>query len=437
VNSAPSFLMVPILVGGFMGVRELRAHLLNGDSALVRRWAIAAGLLLAACTSLRLQNVPVAGLTIVGGVLLIGGVPWIARVAALGWAAAASVLGLLGWSLSLWVSSGTPLIPFLPGNYVAIPPPAQDPDGVSSAVDRLLGYLGTGEIVPYSAALLVALVLAYAVRPMVGDATLMYVVVAAAAMNYLVMTELLPLASNELFGRYIFPVPAAIAVLLLLEAVTAHDRSTRTMSGPSVPLVTSLAAVAPLVTAFLVLLFVFAPSEGYVRYAVSMERSIGDLASDGHNPQTEAWIGSQSERAQYAAVQRMLTGSARVIVAVDRPYLLTGDQRDAPSLGIVGAAAPDGEFPVFGSTLAKVQRLRAEGYDQLVVTAPSQDACSPPRVVAQSLRPASPASWQLIATYIKAWQDSVAEIMRRAPEAVHREGSLLVVDLPRAETALG
>jgi hypothetical protein len=124
-----------------------------------------------------------------------------------------------------------------------------------------------------------------------------------------------------------------------------------------------------------------------------------------------------------------------VIAAVDRPYLLDYDTADVANLDLVGAAAPGGFFPVFGSTLEKVQLLRSKGYDHLLATVPEANDCSSPELL-QQIMDANVRPGPLLARYSVAWVESLAEITELAPAAVQREGTLLLIDLEEAESDL-
>jgi hypothetical protein len=125
----------------------------------------------------------------------------------------------------------------------------------------------------------------------------------------------------------------------------------------------------------------------------------------------------------------------RTIAAVDRPYLIDYRRFDIPSMDLPGFTAPGGDFPFFTGPGAKVARLRHGGYDTLLATVPANEIAFNPYVLRQ-IASAGLKAYSRPARYYLDWEDDIAEIARKAPGAVHRYGTVLVIDLARAQRLL-
>jgi hypothetical protein len=125
----------------------------------------------------------------------------------------------------------------------------------------------------------------------------------------------------------------------------------------------------------------------------------------------------------------------RTITAVDRPYLIDYGRYDLPNMDLPGFAAPDAEFPFFRGPVAKIERLRRAGFDTLLATDPGRDAALNP-VYLRTIRGLRIPAYSPTTRYYLDWEEDLAEIAGRAPDAVQRYGPLLVIDLPRAAREL-
>jgi hypothetical protein len=134
--------------------------------------------------------------------------------------------------------------------------------------------------------------------------------------------------------------------------------------------------------------------------------------------------------ADYQHALEGLSDPSHTILAVDRPYLVDYRRFDLPSLDLPGWVAPGGRFPFFRGPAAKVGTLLRAGFTTLVATDPRLDLCLKPSFT------------RLVAPYDRYhefyddWTRDLTEVGRRAPSAVHRFGSLLVIDLRRARADL-
>ena len=439
LDSSAVLLVVPLMVAVFVAVGRVRTALVAQAPGEAYRWVAAAGLLLAAIASLRLQIVAFPTLVLVLGVVTVRTVGWRTRIVAVLVGGATACLGLLGWSVASWQSSGTPLYPLIGGNANPDVAMTGDPElsGLADQVGRTIELMLVGGRGPFVLAVVGVLVVTVAFRRRLQDPGLLYVVAAAALAVMVLVAAFLTLASTRDFTRYVFPIPAAVVVYLLLVVVRDDDRPERELAPEDTTASTHLWRLLPLGLAFVAFVYVFSPlSLVYPAEAVALRPGAdGGLSADGHHQEVEDFIASQDERGQYRRAMEALRGRGRVIAAVDRPFLLDDDIADVPSLDLVGAAAPGGRFPVFGSTVAKVQLLRSQGFDYLLATEPDANDCSSPKLL-QQIVDAQVRPGPLLASYGLAWVQSLDDIITDAPGAVRREGSLLLIDLHEAEAEL-
>jgi hypothetical protein len=426
-----------LLVGAVACVAELRRASLAQDLVSVRRWGLAAGLLVAAVLAVRLQLVPTVLLVVLYGVAATPGSPWVDRIRTLSVTAAAGALATVAWCFGSWQSSGTPLFPLFPGNVNPDYASAQDPgvSGLGAHVRQLGAYLSVGGLGPDMVVVLVVVAAALVFRRWLPDPRLLVVTTVAAVGNATVIGLFLTVTSEDDFRRYEFPAVAAVVIVLVLH-VTAM-RNGEKPAGQAPPAVSDVFANrSAIVAAVLGVIYLFGPLQ--LNYLLA---TIGDwpgaggrVDAAGRGPENEDVIATSQQRADYRKAQALLADRS-AIAAVDRPFLLDLRYSDIPSLDQVGAAAPGGNFPLFGTTSAKVQVLRDNGFDFLLVTAPSQNSCSSPEFLSRVIR-TYPRPGPLLARYLLAWQQSVQQIARVAPASLVRVGSIWMIDLADAEAVL-
>jgi hypothetical protein len=441
-NSAAVLLTVPLLIAGFLAVAQLRAALSIGVAAAGHRWAIASGLLLAGCASLRTNVAPVAGLVLAVGVLTVSTASRRARVVSLCIGVGTALGATAGWALGSWQSSGSPAFPVVAGNVNLAVATSRDPalHGFFDNLARTADLLLVGRYGPYVAAVLMTVVLAWLMRRRLPDAGLVAIVGVAAFVNIALLATFLTLGSRIELARYTFPISAALVLFFLYETV----RGTQTTAGTKTVGVRTRSANVRmglvLVPALVLFGYVFAPNPmHYVRVyraiAPGAGAAPGELAPNGHSTALEARIATDQQRSDYRQAAEILRGRGRTIAAVDRPYLIDYRVDDIPSLDLVGWAAPGGDFPLLGTTLSKIQLLRSEGYELLLATDPAAHSCINPTRLA-IIKDTHPRPAPLLATYHFAWVTSLVEIIHLAPGAVQRVGSLLVIDLADAAAQL-
>ncbi len=116
INTTGVLLGSPLIVAVLAATAELRAALRVGDRRGAARWAVAAGLVIAALMSVR-PNLGLLGALIVSlGALSTTGSRLSNRVRVLVIGGASTVIAVASWSFAMWQTVGTPLYPLFSGN---------------------------------------------------------------------------------------------------------------------------------------------------------------------------------------------------------------------------------------------------------------------------------------------------------------------------------
>lgn len=133
----------------------------------------------------------------------------------------------------------------------------------------------------------------------------------------------------------------------------------------------------------------------------------------------------------YDAVREDLPPGARVFSAADVPHLLLDDRYSLETLDLVGFASRTPHLPFFTGDQAKLDWLRARGFDHLVAMKPGT-SWSLYTATKFARVPPNPefAGWDVPwATYRDDWSDFVERLPTLLPGKVSEHGRLLVVDL--------
>lgn len=421
-NTTGVLIATPLLVAVMAVTVELRQALRDGNVAAASRWAVGGGLLAATLVSVRTPlGVFAAGLVGVGA-LLLPGVAVARTVRVVGVAAAGTVVGLLPWSLTSWDVVGSPLYPLFPGNL--------NPDAyVSSRSYSLLHELSRlWRASPYGWIALGVLVLALVLWRVFPDGW--FLVIAAVGTVVMIAGTGVrePLLDGPPFVRYVAPASAALVVFCLLEALRGADARSGVEE-------TGAWRVLPAVTVAASLLLGVAVFSGLSvkqrnLYIPGGWRFVRVASHDSTGSHAESKV-ADAMRASYRRALAAVPDPSRAVVAVDRPFLVDYDRYDVENMDVPGSVAPGGDFPFFTGPEAKIDKLRREGKDTLVVTSPGSDAC-----LGFTLLINAPGSSDAYSKFFRDWSNDISTIRRRAPDAVRQFGTLLVIDLERAQREL-
>lgn len=430
INTTGVLMGSPLIVAVLAITVELRRALRAGETKAAMRWALAGGLTAAAVFAVRPNLGLLAAATLGAGVLLAGGVPLLGRLRNIGVAAASTVVALLPWSIASLRTVGTPFFPVFTGNQNRAAVAHRSADGLRDLVDQAWSLVTAG---PYLWVALGVLVVALAAYKLLPDVQL---VVIAAVLTCLFIVGF---AFVEYFAaagaviRYLAPASEGLAVFLVCEVVRAADARTRVVGSLAtrtwlIPAVAVGAAIAVVAVGYSTLT-VESPS-GFAGW-----RFVERAAKNQLRPPVGAETSTPELRAAY---RQALAGvdADRTIAAVDRPYLIEFDRYDIANMDLPGFTAPGGEFPFFSGPGAKVARLRREGFDTLLATVPDNELCLNPGVLRSQISD-QVRSYSSSARYYLDWEDDVAAIAVKAPDAVRQVGPLLVIDLARAQRDLG
>ncbi|MGZ4688346.1 MAG: hypothetical protein ACXV9P_06485 [Acidimicrobiia bacterium] len=418
----------PLLVAVFAATVELRGALRVGNRRAAFHWAVAGGLVVAALMSVR-PNLGLLGAVVLTlGALSASGSRVLARIQVLLAGGGAALLAFAPWSIAMWRTAGTPLYPLFPGNLseAALERPALH--GIRDVAQHAFDLTAAG---PYLWVTLGVLVVSVVVRKLLPDATLVVIAaLATAAVSYLFAFNT-PTASWVTTIRYFAPMSEGLAVFFVCEMIRGADaRPKRERAGSFNRAVPILGVASALV------LFAFAYSTAGLEYTPFRGGAhIVELAAkDQLKPSPDKEVTTPALRTQY---RRAFLGvnPHRTIVAVDRPYLIDYSRYDVQNLDAPGYMTPDGsEFPFFTGPVPKIAYLRDAGYDTLIATDPTVDAClNSVRIGSAVLtRPDLGDAYRRFLD----WDGDVQSIAKDAPAAVRRYGDLLVIDLPKAQREL-
>ena len=138
----------------------------------------------------------------------------------------------------------------------------------------------------------------------------------------------------------------------------------------------------------------------------------------------------QSEQADYDAVRAALPSGANVFSATDLPHLLLDPRYSLETLDLVGFASRTPHLPYFAGDQAKLDWLRAQGFDRLVAMKPGTSWSLYQATEFGPSRTSSDLEWdQPWAPYRDDWSDFIERLPELAPDKVTEHGPLLVVDL--------
>jgi hypothetical protein len=418
----------PLLVASLGITIELRRALREERRRDAVRWALAGGLIAAALTSVRPNLGLLAALFLAVGALSATPTAIRERARVVIAAGVSTVVAVAPWSFAMWRTAGSPLYPLFPGNLNSEATYKVPLNGVTDLVEHAWDLMTTG---PYLWVSLGVVVIAVAARGLLLDAPMVATAAILTVLVTLVFALSAPTQPSGTFVRYIAPMSGALALFLICEALRAGDirKPTEAPDGRRRP-----TAYLAVIGAIVLGIFAFSVFGFRTSWFPSGYRLVEISARDRYQYPPGQEVSTPELRRAYAGAFRRVDPD-RTIVAVDRPYLIDYERFDVPNLDAPGYMTPDGApFSFFAGPGAKVAYLRERGYDTLVATDPAIDVCLNPSRIARSIQ-ARPADRRRYRLFLD-WTEDVQAIAEQAPDSVRRAGSLLVIDLSRAEREL-
>lgn len=429
INTTGVLLGSPLLVAVLAVTAELRRALRSGSRAAAIRWAVAGGLAVATLMSVRPNLGLLAAAYVVVGALASTGTRVLIRIQVVVAAGASALVAVVPWSIASWQATRTPFYPLFTGNQNLQAERLPAARGAVDLADQAFGLLRGG---PYPWIALAVLVIAFAARKLLPDAPFVLIVAVVTGLGIVLIALQGYSMSRIAFVRYTSPMSAALTVFLVYETIRGADARARAdvagrLGWAPVLLVTAAICVAAI---------------GYSGLGLSLEyvtapggaNLVDQAVRDELDPPPAFEVTTPTLRSTYRQALARVDPD-RTIAAVDRPYLIDYRRFDIPSMDLPGFTAPGGDFPFFTGPGPKVARLRRAGYDTLLATVPANEIALNPYVLRQ-IASAGLKAYSRPARYYLDWENDVAEIARKAPGAVHRYGTVLVIDLARAQRQL-
>lgn len=412
-NSAPTFSGVALVLTCFALCPTL------GTPRLVVRAALV-GLVLGALVALRLEFVPPA-LGAVGAccVTLPKGQRHRAGIGVLG----GTLLGVGGWSIALERSSGTPLFPFVAGNWnTAFPWRPSHALGALGFARRVLAELGTARVGLFllAAAALTVVVVGLARREVTRTdraSTILLGAIGATLLEVVFETPQLSGGALADVGRY--DAPGALACALFGLAVAWHLAEETRPVAERVPqrwrTASALSALGLLATVAL-----DSPA-GYASALRSGAHGVAMLTSgSGYLDPTT------TDRAAYERLNAAVPKGAKVLAAVDDPGLLDFSRFGFATLDEVGSASPSPGIPVLEGPGPVIEYLQRLGYTGIVASSWRRPGLYNRAQWTASLTSSIPI-YRAEARYFLAWLNDL-DAMRHDPAVgVRQLGSLVEV----------
>jgi hypothetical protein len=425
VNTTGVLFGAPLVAAVLAATAETRAALRRRDMGGAFRWSIAAGLVVAALTSIR-PNLGFFGVVLLGLGIVVTRSRVSERLAVLGAGGATSFLAVAPWSFAMWRTVGTPIYPLFMGN-LNTPALARPPIGTfSHRVDLAVDLLRNG---PYLWVVLGVILFAVVGWRFLAD-PLMVVIGAGATLFVSALLALqTPLLGAFPFARYTAPMCEGLAVFLLFETLRGADLAARrgTVRVPAV-----VARVAGVLLVIALAALTFSPV-GFKGWPLDAGPQFIASALRNEVPWTADVYDTPATKDAYRDALESVVGY-RTISALEQPYLIDYRRFDIPNLDAPGYMTPDGDFPFFTGPGPKLDKLRRAGFDVLLVTDPASERCLTPgrmEVGAESDLPTSGIYRRFLD-----WEQDIQAVTQQAPAAVRRFGTVLRIDLHAAEAAL-
>jgi len=421
VNTTGVLLGSPLLVAVLAATLELRRALRARRRRDAARWAAAAGLVVATLMSVRPDLGLLGALVVAAGALSTTNslVANRVRILAIGGASAAIAVG--PWSYDMWRAVGTPLYPLFPGNLNSA---ALDAVPVGGLGNRVHGAFDLTTAGPYLWVALGVFVLGAVGGRFLYDASFIAIAATATVIVTAVFALNTPRLPEYTFGRYVAPMSEALAVFLVCEALRFADanalRAPVRRVALAVPVLTLSAAIT---------LAGFGYSTHGIRWNL-LSSGTALIKEAAQYPHVGVVIESPGLRDAYRQALAGVDGH-RTLAAVDRPYLIDYSRYDVKNLDAPGFMTPDGTFPFFEGPGALIGKFRDAGFDTLLATDPSRDACL--NIARMRTGAAGHSTSRGAYQHFLDWDQNISKIAQDAPRAVQRFGTLLRIDLRVAQ----
>ena len=346
----------------------------------------------------------------------------------LGLAAAATVVGLLPWCLALWRSSGTPLFPFIAGNY-RFEGLFSAPLDARGVVDYVVNSLWASRV--WVIALLAALALR---RP--GGRLLAVQVVAALLVLVAVTAASLTAFDSFTIQRYCAPFLAAGLVFLAAAALFGAGAGAATAaSSPGVqPSVRG--RLSPLWVWGVLLLWLGMPVELRMDNDPFYLPNIGGIEVNVVRRRHAALDAIRSGfrvveypgRDHYDVAQTLLPADARLASATEKPFFFRFDRQVIHTLDCLGQVSPAPGMPFFKGPEALASYLRDLGYTHLAFTPSRAGGCLYSRDHWEEKRLNGTFVWQKWAPYFLDFMANMESLEATHP-VLYKERDLVVISL--------
>lgn len=336
-------------------------------------------------------------------------------------AAAASLVSLLPWCLSLWQSSSTPLYPLFQGNYRY--------EGAFGAGLDLAGVVAFVANALWASRVWVLVLIAGFVIMIPGQRLpAIQVMLALVAMVALTAATLTGFDSFTIH-RYCTPFLAAGTVFLAGAALTGKPvswvRATRTRR-----VLFALSVWA------LIVLWLTIPVE--LRADRDRFRATNFLDMHGHlvlrgGAALRTWrnglqVREHPGRRHYEEAQALLPADARLVSATDKPFFFRFDRQVVHTLDCLGQVSPEPGMPFFQGPEVLARYFIDLGYTHLAFTPPEASVCLYSRGGWEKTPDQRIFLWQRWAHYFLDFMDNV-ERLETSRRIVYARPDLVVIDL--------
>ena len=337
-------------------------------------------------------------------------------------AGAATLVGLLPWCLALWRSSGTPLFPFIAGNYRF--------DGLFSAPLDTQGVLAFVANSLWASRVWVIALLGVLALRRPGVRLLSVQVVAALLVMVAVTAATLTAFDSFTIHRYCAPFLAAGVVFLAGAALFGGDQSPQ---GALVPLARR---PSPLWVWGVLLFWLVVPVELRMDRDPFYLPNIGGIEVNVTRRRPAALEALRSGlqvveypgRDHYDVAQALLPADARLASATEMPFFFRFDRQVIHTLDCLGQVSPAPGMPFFQGPEALVEYLRGLGYTHLAFTPSRAGSCLYSRDHWEEKRANGTFVWQKWAPYFLDFMANMERLEATQP-VLYKAADLVVIDL--------